>query len=59
MDLSFNFSIFILEKLRNGDYRKDSELQKRSNLGLKLSKGSYILIGAFLFLYCPHKLLEE
>ncbi|EPD6279188.1 hypothetical protein ACSC17_001207 [Listeria monocytogenes] len=47
--LAFIFFYFhFRKKLRNGDYRKDSELQKkRSNLGLKLSKGSYILIGAF------------
>ncbi|WP_141042803.1 hypothetical protein, partial [Listeria monocytogenes] len=43
------FYFHFRKKLRNGDYRKDSELQKkRSNLGLKLSKGSYILRGAFL-----------
>ncbi|EBF5169582.1 hypothetical protein FH017_13290, partial [Listeria monocytogenes] len=36
------------KKLRNGDFRKDSALQKKwGNLGLKLSKKAYISIGAF------------
>lgn len=36
------------KKLRKGDFRKDSALQnKRGNLGLNLSKKTYISIGAF------------
>ncbi|CUL04408.1 conserved membrane hypothetical protein [Listeria monocytogenes] len=36
------------KKLRKGDFRKDSVLQnKRGNLGLNLSKKTYISIGAF------------
>ncbi|CUL00425.1 conserved membrane hypothetical protein [Listeria monocytogenes] len=40
------------KKLRKGDFRKDSALQnKRGNLGLNLSKKTYISIGAFFCIY--------
>ncbi|HBJ9039222.1 TPA: hypothetical protein LEN87_002875, partial [Listeria monocytogenes] len=43
------FSFRFKRKLDKGGYRKDSKLQqKRSNLGLNLSKGTYFLIfGSF------------
>ncbi|HAB0010291.1 TPA_asm: hypothetical protein GIN74_12910 [Listeria monocytogenes] len=52
------FSIRFKNKLSKGNYRRDSELQKkRSNLGLNLSKGMYILILGFLGLFILIRLL--